>query len=265
MDKHRLNGNAPSWQYADILGVHVALLSIEEAIARIFSLLNAKQKAIVSYVNVHTINLALDNPWLRQFLNQSDFTYCDGFGIKWGARLLGYRLPDRFTPPDWFPQLAARCAGQGFRLFFLGGRPGVAEAAAASLQRDIPGLSICGTYHGYWNKTPASAENAALIDSINQAAPDLLVLGMGMPVQERWLLENWARVDASVALPVGAMFDYLSGNLPRAPRWMTDHGLEWLGRLFIEPRRLGGRYLLGNPRFIVNILRQWLFGWRPAG
>ncbi|MCI0521785.1 MAG: WecB/TagA/CpsF family glycosyltransferase [Chloroflexi bacterium] len=256
--------NAPAWEYADILGVHVALINVEQAIDRILALLAARQKAIVSYVNVHTVNLVADNPWLRRFINQSDFTYCDGFGIKWGARLLGYRIPGRFTPPDWFPQLAVQCAARGHRLFLLGGLPGVADAASAWLQSSSPGLAICGVQHGYWDKTPGGAENEAVLRRINQAAPDLLVLGMGMPIQERWLIENWTRVNASVALPVGAMFDYLSGSLPRAPRCMTDHGLEWLGRLAIEPRRLGSRYLLGNPRFLFNVLRQRLFGWRPS-
>jgi N-acetylglucosaminyldiphosphoundecaprenol N-acetyl-beta-D-mannosaminyltransferase len=97
-----------------------------------------------------------------------------------------------------------------------------------------------------------------VLQAINATSPDILLVGLGMPIQERWLMENWGFVKAKVALPVGALFDYLAGEIPRAPHWMTDHGLEWLGRLIVEPRRLWRRYLLGNPRFLWLVLKQRL-------
>ena len=119
-----------------------------------------------------------------------------------------------------------------------------------------PGLRIAGTYHGYFDKTPGSPENEAVLQRINAARPNILILGFGMPLQERWLLENWERVDANLALTGGAVFDYLSGELRRPPRWMTEHGLEWLGRMLIEPRRLWRRYVVGNPLFLWRVLLQ---------
>jgi N-acetylglucosaminyldiphosphoundecaprenol N-acetyl-beta-D-mannosaminyltransferase len=147
-------------------------------------------------------------------------------------------------------------------LYFLGAKPGVAEKFAQDLKRQFPQIKIVGMQHGYFDKTAGCSENIAVIQAINNAHPDLLVIGLGMLTQERWLSENWQDLNARVALPVGAMFDYLAGVSPRAPSWMTDHGLEWLGRLLVEPRRLAERYLVGNPRFIFAIAQQRL-GHRP--
>jgi N-acetylglucosaminyldiphosphoundecaprenol N-acetyl-beta-D-mannosaminyltransferase len=134
----------------------------------------------------------------------------------------------------------------------------VADKAAANLKARFPDLRIVSTHHDYFDKTPGSAENEAVIEQINAVKPNILIVGFGMPLQERWLMENWDHIDANVALTGGAVFDYVSGELQRAPRWMTDNGLEWLGRLLIEPRRLWKRYLIGNPLFIWRVLKQRL-------
>jgi N-acetylglucosaminyldiphosphoundecaprenol N-acetyl-beta-D-mannosaminyltransferase len=134
----------------------------------------------------------------------------------------------------------------------------VADKAAANLKARYPDLRIVGTHHGYFDKTQGCAENEAVIEQINTVKPNILIVGFGMPLQERWLMENWDRIDANVALTGGAVFDYVSGELRRAPRWMTENGLEWLGRLIIEPRRLWKRYLIGNPIFLWRVLKQRL-------
>lgn len=143
-------------------------------------------------------------------------------------------------------------------MFFLGSKPGIAEKAAQRLQERHPNLVIAGTHHGYFDKTPGSLENEAIIQQINAARPNILIVAFGMPLQEKWLMENWERIDANIALTGGAVFDYISGELARAPRWMTDNGLEWLGRLLIEPGRLWKRYVIGNPLFLWRILLQRL-------
>jgi N-acetylglucosaminyldiphosphoundecaprenol N-acetyl-beta-D-mannosaminyltransferase len=162
------------------------------------------------------------------------------------------------TWADFAWQLTEFAEPRGFTFFFLGARPGVADKAAANLKARYPDLRIVGTHHGYFDKTPGSVENEAVIEQINAVKPNILIVGFGMPLQERWLMENWDRIDANVALTGGAVFDYVSGELQRAPRWMTDNGLEWLGRLLIEPRRLWKRYLIGNPLFIWRVLKQRL-------
>jgi len=124
--------------------------------------------------------------------------------------------------------------------------PGVADQAALKLITKYPQLLIVGTYHGYFDKTHGSQENELIVQAINRLDVDILLVGMGMPVQEKWLKENWPRLNCRVALPIGAAFDYLAGTTRRAPHWLTDHGFEWLGRLLVEPGRLWRRYVVGT-------------------
>jgi len=205
-----------------------------------------------------SVNLAYEQPWLRDFFDQADIVRLDGAGVRLGAWVLGYRTPPRMTWADFAWSLAELASTRGYSLFLLGARPGVAEIAGDRLKTRFPDLRIAGIHHGYFDKTPGSPENEAVIAQINAVKPNILIVGFGMPLQERWLMENWDRIDANVALTGGAVFDYVSGELKRAPRWMTDHGLEWLGRLIIEPRRLWKRYLIGNPLFLWRVLKQRL-------
>lgn len=241
-----------------MLGVNIHPVYLEQLLKLIHNTLKQRERAIIANVNAHAMNLACAQPWFRAFLNQSAIVFCDGFGVKWGARLLGYHIPQRFTPPDWIDLLADLARREDYSMFLLGARPGVAEKAALRLQERFPGLRIAGTQHGFFDKTLGSAENEAVIQAINAANPEILIIGFGMPLQERWLQESWPRLDARIALPVGAAIDYVAGEVRRGPRWMTDHGLEWLARLLIEPRRLWQRYLVGNPLFLWRVLQQRL-------
>ena len=170
-------------------------------------------------------------------------------GVIVAAGLIGHKIPERITYADWIWELASFADRSGYTMFFLGARPIVAEKAAARLQAQFPSLNILGTHHGYLD----GEDGNQLISMINSLSPNILILGMGMPLQERWLLENWDMVKANIALTGGAVFDYVSGELDRSPRWMIEGGFEWLGRLFIEPRRLWKRYILGNPLFFWRI------------
>jgi N-acetylglucosaminyldiphosphoundecaprenol N-acetyl-beta-D-mannosaminyltransferase len=239
----------------ELLGVQIGNLSVEELVAYLMHKLHARQRAIVCYVNVHAMNLAAELDWFREFLNRADLTYCDGFGVKWGAAILGKRIRQRYTPPDWLHLLALAAAENNYSLFLLGGHPGAAEKTANWLQERVPNLNLVKTFHGYFDKERVSSENQQVRQLINACKPDILLVGFGMPLQERWLLENWDTIDAGIALPVGALFDFISQDKWRAPRWMTDHGLEWLGRLVSEPQRMWKRYLIGNPRFLWRVLR----------
>jgi len=241
-----------------ILGVQVWPLTVESLHQKIDRIIQAQEHKLVLNVNVHCLNLACRQSWLRDFLNSAAIVFCDGSGVMLGARMLGYYIPERITYADWTWQLAAFAERCGFTFFFLGAKPGIAERAAARLKNRFPNLRIVGTHHGYFDKTASGSENEAVIQKINALKPHILIVAFGMPLQERWLMENWDRIDAHVALTGGAVFDYISGNLRRPPRWMTDHGLEWLGRLVIEPRRLWQRYILGNPLFLWRVLKQRL-------
>ncbi len=239
-----------------IFGVKVHDLSVPELHGRIYQAIQNRQKSLILHVNVYGLNLAYQLDWLRLLYNQADTVFCDGAGVILGLRILGHRLTERITYADWIWQLAEFSSVNGIRLFFLGARPGVADQAAARLVERYPDLVIVGTHHGYFNKQRESDENQAVIQGINSAKPDLLLIGFGMPLQEAWIRENWPSLEATTTLTGGAVFDYVSGKLKRAPRFLTDHGLEWLGRLIIEPRRLWRRYILGNPIFLLRVLRE---------
>lgn len=241
---------------ARVLGVRIHAISVRQLLSVMAQSIVRGDRLTMAYANAHALNLACEQPWFRAFLNQSEIVFCDGFGVKWSARLLGHRLPQRFALPDWLGQLAQVAGRHGFTIFLLGARPGVAEKMAALLHSQVPALRIVGTHHGYFDKSPGHPDNEAVLRAINTAQPDIVVVGLGMPTQERWLSENRARLEARAALLVGAAFDYLTGEMQRGPRWMTDHGLEWLSRLVIEPRRLWRRYLIGNPLFVWRIVRQ---------
>lgn len=247
-----------NFENTHVLGVRVDLISLDELIQYVLSTVQGQRKAILTYVNVHAVNLAYKQGWFKDFINQSQVVFCDGFGVKWAAKFLHGKELQRFTPPDWFGHLAVMCAEQGISLFLLGTRPVVIEKAAVVLKASYPQLKIAGVHHGFFDKTPLSRDNQAILAEINSVRPDILVVGFGMPAQEKWILDNWGQLHASVVIPVGAFFDYLAGEVVRAPRWMTDHGLEWLGRLIIEPRRLWKRYILGNPLFLWRVLLQKL-------
>jgi N-acetylglucosaminyldiphosphoundecaprenol N-acetyl-beta-D-mannosaminyltransferase len=124
------------------------------------------------------------------------------------------------------------------------------------LRERYPSLEIAGTHHGYFDKDPTSVSNSHVVELINSASPDILLVGFGMPIQEQWLKDNWETIEARAAITGGAVLDYTSGALRRGPRLLTDHGLEWLARLLIEPRRLWRRYVIGNPMFLARVLRQ---------
>jgi len=241
---------------ANVLGIMIDDLRLDEVLDRIDQVVGANKRALITHMNVMGLNIAYEQGWLRQFLNHADLVYCDGMGVLLGARFLGCRIPERFTLADWIWQLAERAEKRGHSIFLLGNPPGAAEEAAARLRRRFPNLCISGVYHGYFDKTPNSSENAQVIGRINAAKPNLLLVGFGMPTQEKWLMENWPTLNVNIAITCGALFEYVAGSLKRGPRWMTQNYLEWLARLVVAPKRYTNRYLRDNPLFIYRLIKQ---------
>lgn len=247
----------------NILGILLSLCDQKDLLKAIVKSANSDKNIKILSGNIYSFNLAYENKWLRDFFNRAEIVRIDGAGVRLGAKILGHNSPPRMTWADFAWDLAALCEQHHFTLFFLGAKPTIAEEAAAKLKTKHPNLHFAGFQHGYFDKTRGNDENTAVIQLINAAKPDILVIGFGMPLQEKWLSENWDDLDVPVTMTGGAVFDYISGNLQRAPKWMTNNGLEWLGRLLIEPRRLWQRYLIGNPLFFYRILRQ-KFGFLPS-
>lgn len=242
----------------NVLGVGVDALTVEELHAKILGFVREGGHEMVLHANAHGLNLCYRDPALRAFFDAATLVFSDGAGVLLAARLLGARLPERITYADWMWQLAQFAEEEGLSLFLLGARPGVAREAAVRLVERHPDLKIAGVYHGYFDQNPGSPENEAVIAAINARRPDILLVAFGMPLQERWLAQNWDRTQARVALTGGAVFDYVSGELRRGPKVLTDNGFEWLARLLIEPGRLWRRYVLGNPLFLARVLWQRL-------
>jgi N-acetylglucosaminyldiphosphoundecaprenol N-acetyl-beta-D-mannosaminyltransferase len=230
-------------------------LTVTELNEAILELIRRRKHALVLNVNVHALNLAAERPWFADTLRQAEIVFCDGAGVRLAALLKGHRLPPRITYADWMWSLAEFASRHGLRLYFLGGRPGVAAQADKALRVCYPTLKIVGTHHGYFEKTAGSRESRTIIDEVNRANPDILVVGFGMPIQEEWLRDHWTMLQVPVALTGGAAFDYVSGTLRRPPKWMQLVGLEWLGRMLIEPKRLWRRYVVGIPLFMVRFIR----------
>ncbi|HEY6711502.1 MAG TPA: WecB/TagA/CpsF family glycosyltransferase [Rubrobacter sp.] len=247
----------------DVLGVGVDPITVDELHAEIARLVRGGRLGLVLNVNAHCLNLCYEDRALRDSLNGADVVFCDGAGVMLAARMLGGRIPARITYAAWIWRLAGFAAAEGFSFYFLGAPPSVAQEAARRLRERYPGLRIVGIRHGYFDHSAGSTENEAVLEEINATAPDILLVGLGMPLQERWLTQNRYRLDARVALTGGAVFDYVSRRVRRGPRILTESGFEWLARLLHEPRRLWRRYILGNPLFLLRVLRQIL--WRTTG
>lgn len=239
----------------ELMGVRISDISVNYLVEEIVQTVLRGHKSIIANVNIHAMNLAHQFPWFREFLNTANIVFCDGYGVMLGARLMGSNIHHRFTPPDWIPLLCQECIQHEFSLYLLGSRPGVAQKAADQLRESNPSLHITGTHHGYFDKTPGSSGNQMVLDKINAVKPNILFVGFGMPLQEKWIMDNFKNIDINVVIPVGAALDYLSGQKPRAPRWMTDYGFEWIGRLIVEPSRLWKRYIVGNPLFFLRIVK----------
>jgi N-acetylglucosaminyldiphosphoundecaprenol N-acetyl-beta-D-mannosaminyltransferase len=216
-------------------------------------------KRTVGYLNVHVANLAARDALLRRYLNEfCDLVYCDGKGIGWGARLQGLPEPPRMTAADWLPDLMGRFKQEDLRVFVIAGKPGVVDRAVAELDRYIGGLvgglDPIGSHDGY---VASPEKTASAIEAANAFNADVVLVGMGSPIQEHWVLANRDRLDAPVVWALGATFDYYAGEQARGPAWLRNVGHEWAARLIANPGRLWRRYVLGNPQFLWRA-----FWWR---
>ncbi len=240
----------PSVRYVHILGVPIdysTFASLLDTIARWIA--DGTRTYHICTVSPEFVMIAQDNAEFMRVLQAADLCVADGVGLVLAARYLGSPLPQRVTGSDGVPQIAARAAHEGWKLYLLGAAPGVAKQAAARLMTDYPGVCIVGTYAG----NPSPQEEEDIIARVNSSGADILFVAYGAPGQDEWIARNRGRLTVHVAMGVGGTFDFLAGVVPRAPRWMQRIGLEWLFRLYRQPRRW--RRMLRLPRFIWAVLR----------
>ena len=232
----------------NILGVGVTALNMEIALNETESLLQRGDQGYVCVTGVHGIMEAQSDEQFRDILNRSFLTTPDGMPTVWLGLVQGFKHMARVYGPDYMLGLCERSVARGYRHFLYGGKPGVAEELASELTRRFPGLQIVGTYTPPFRPlTPREEDDLRMQLEASQA--DILWCGLSTPKQERFMAAYCHRLPVKLMVGVGAAFDLLSGNLAEAPDWMKKAGLQWLYRLFKEPKRLWRRYLLNNPRF----------------
>lgn len=241
-----------------VLGVNINVLDQERTRELLFEAVREGRRGYVTITNVYSVSEALRDPELKRVFNEALLSTPDGMPMVWMGRLLGHPSIRRVYGPDLVLNLCDHGRAFGFSHFFFGGNPGVAEDFAASLEKRFPGLKVAGTFCPPF-RALNEVERSELQKRVRESQPDFLWVGMSTVKQERFMAEYMSILpEAKIFLGVGAAFDFLSGRVKQAPRWMMRLGLEWLFRLFQEPRRLWRRYLIYNPLFVVRATGQLL-------
>jgi N-acetylglucosaminyldiphosphoundecaprenol N-acetyl-beta-D-mannosaminyltransferase len=241
---------------SNILGIGISAINMAMAAATIEEWIRRGERNYVCVTTVNSIIEGQRDDDFRRIHNSAGLATPDGMPLVWLSRLMGFHHVERVYGPDLMLRLCEDSVEQGFRNYLYGGRPGVVELLSAQLQRRYPPLRIVGA------RTPeflgkstqyrplSLQDDFALVEEINASGADIVWVGLGSPMQERWMAEHIGRLRASVLIGVGAAFDFHAGLKRQAPSWMQRAGLEWSFRLAMEPRRLWRRYLIRNSQFI---------------
>ncbi|HSY13863.1 MAG TPA: WecB/TagA/CpsF family glycosyltransferase [Verrucomicrobiae bacterium] len=240
---------------ANVLGVGIHAIAMQEALRESEWALQQRRKAYICVTGVHGVMEAQSDLALRDILNGAFLCTPDGMPTVWVGRCQGYQQMRRVYGPDFMWELCRQSVKPGYRHFLYGGKPGVADTLKLSLEKRIPGILICGTYTPPFQPLTPQEEDR-LTNAVNSACPDIVWVGLSTPKQEHFMGQFLDRLNTSLMIGVGAAFDIHAGLVPDAPGWMKASGLQWLHRLYTEPRRLWRRYLSNNPRFLWKILLQ---------
>jgi N-acetylglucosaminyldiphosphoundecaprenol N-acetyl-beta-D-mannosaminyltransferase len=241
----------------NILGVGISPLTRAQALATIEGWIAQGERQYVCVSGIHGVMESQRDERLRAIHNAAGMVTPDGMPLVWLSRMRGFKYVERVYGPDLLLACCERSVTTGYRHYFYGGGAGVPERLMERLQSRFPGLQIAGGYSPPFRALSAE-EDADVVRRINAARPDVVWVGLSTPKQERWMSEHRDRLTAPVFVGVGAAFDFHAGLKRQAPRWMQRSGLEWLFRLWTEPRRLWRRYLRNNPLFIWHIVLQSL-------
>lgn len=232
-----------------ILGVPVYPLTMNESVAVLEEKLQKKEQAFVVTANAEIIMMCQQDKEYNNIVSeQADLVLPDGAGAVWAGRYLGNEVPERVAGFDLYNQLLKLSADKGYKVYFFGGAPGVAEAAKNKAEELYPGVQIVGCRNGYFTE----AEEEAIIKEINDAAPDMLFVALGAPKQEKWLVKYRNQLKPRVLMGIGGSFDVLAGKMERAPKWMQEASLEWAFRLYKQPSRF--MRMLALPKFVLKVI-----------
>lgn len=239
----------------NVLGTGVSALSLAEAADFVVSTAGRKQLGYICHATAYGIDSACHDTAFRSALNGSVATHPDGMPLAWLGRWHGHRAITRVYGPDLMLAVCETGRAKNLKHFFYGGAPGAAEQLRDKLISRFPGLTVTGTFTPPY-RSLAAAEFSSLQATISAAQPDIIWVGLSSPIQEKFMAEFSGSLDAGLLIGVGAAFDFHSGRVRQAPRWMQRCGLEWFFRLCTEPRRLWRRYLIHNPLFVARTFAQ---------
>jgi N-acetylglucosaminyldiphosphoundecaprenol N-acetyl-beta-D-mannosaminyltransferase len=241
----------------NICGVEIDNYSFDEVVERIINhaLAAGDPEYVVTPNAIHIVDLQQDAHF-REIYRQAFLVVPDGVSLLWSAKLLNSPLNGRVNGTDLLEKLCATAATTGLKVFLLGGRPGAAATAQATLEARYPDLKIVGTHCPPYGFETQTGELALINSKIKAANPDLLFVGLGAPKQEKWIAANYQQLAVPISVGIGVSFELVANMVRRAPVWMQKTGLEWLFRLIVEPGRLWKRYIIGNPLFILLVLKQ---------
>jgi N-acetylglucosaminyldiphosphoundecaprenol N-acetyl-beta-D-mannosaminyltransferase len=238
--------------------VSIDPVTLDGAFQAVDQLVSRGEGGVVFTPNIDHIVVADENPRMRQAYARADLSLADGMPVLWASHLLREPLPAKVSGSDFVPLLLERAAERGWRVYFLGGAPGVADLAREKLRERLPKLQVVGVDVPWISTDEPPSQWEPVVEKIRAAKPHLVFVALGAPKQEIWIDTVRDALRPAVLLAVGASLDFVAGTIPRAPEWMSRSGLEWLYRLAREPRRLWRRYLVRDPKFVVLLGRVML-------
>jgi N-acetylglucosaminyldiphosphoundecaprenol N-acetyl-beta-D-mannosaminyltransferase len=242
----------------EILGIPLAMTDYAHALDAMDEMVERREKGIVCAVAVHAVTVGYEDPEMHEALRRATLVLPDGMPVVWAANMLGEKLKERVYGPELMLRYNDRCAERGHRVWLYGGRDqGFLVQLALNMRQRHPGIRIVGGYSPPFHALSPQEEDE-VVQQINDARPDVLWVGIGVPKQEKWMARMRERLDVPVMCGVGAAFDFHAGRISQAPEWMQQRGLEWIYRIAQEPRRLLPRYLYYNPRFVMAFARQYV-------
>lgn len=240
----------------NVLGVGISVLNPPAALAAIADAVRNRHKGYICVTGVHGVMEAQDDESFRAILNNAFLCTPDGMPMVWTGKMAGHAGMRRVYGPDLMLDVCAWSQDNPCRHFFFGGAPGAAEQLADKLKERFPKLEVAGTFTPPFRPLNPGEEDD-LSEKVRAARPDIFWVGLSTPKQEKFMAQYLPKLDTTLMIGVGAAFDFLSGRVKQAPRWMQRSGLEWVYRLCSEPRRLAGRYLRNNPLFVAKIALQF--------
>jgi exopolysaccharide biosynthesis WecB/TagA/CpsF family protein len=236
-----------SLPHISLFGLPVVSCPREQLLNAVISRTLLGTRTRIAFINAHCANVARADWRYREAIRSSDYLLPDGIGVELASTLSGQKIEQDHNGTDLFEPLCRRAATVDLSIFLMGGRPGIAAAAATNIQKAVPGMRIAGVMDGYF----APQDEDDVISQINESGADIVFLGLGVPQQDVWLARLSGRLKPSTIIGVGGLLDFVSGTTPRAPAWMRQARLEWMFRLLREPRRMWQRYLIGNISFLI--------------